>query len=92
MMNFRKYRGIRLSYEKQGLIYFTCRTYRFQPPEVQKKILRLCEKASRENPYALFCLLTSGKSTTNIALRFQIASENTLYNARRRFYEGWYRE
>lgn len=91
-MRFRKYKGIRLSYEKQGLIYFTCRTYYSQPPAVQEKILRLCTKASRENPYALFVLLTTGKNTTAVALQFNIASENTLYNARRRFYEQWDRK
>ena len=88
-MRFRKYKGIRLSYEKQGLIYFTCRTYREQPAKVQEKILTLCEKASRENPYALFVLLTTDQSTTAIAMKFNISSENTLYAARRRFYEMW---
>ena len=91
-MRFRKYKGIHLSYEKQGFIYFTCRTYNLQPPRVQEKILRLCVRSSRENPYALFVLLTTGKNTVEVAMKFNIASENTLYNARRRFYELWDRE
>lgn len=88
-MNFRKYKGIRLSYEEQGLIHFICRNYRKMPAEIQLKILDLCELSSRENPYALFCLLTEGKSTTSVAQRFCIASESTLYEARKRFYDGW---
>ena len=38
----RKMRGIQLSYEQQGLVYFICRTFPLQPHQTQDKILRLC--------------------------------------------------
>ena len=87
-MKFKKCRSIRLSYERQGLIFFTCRTYRDQPPAVQRKILRLCQQASRENPYALYLMLVTGQSPCRLAQDFHLA-ENTLYQARKRFYESW---
>ena len=91
-MRFRKYRGMRLTYEQQGLVYFTCRNYRNMPQQTQKKVLRLCQSEGGNNPYALFLLLTTGRSVQSLMGQFKIASESTLYEARNRFYRAWYEE
>ena len=36
---FKKRRGIRIPYEKQGLIYFNCVNYKDMPEDIQNKIL-----------------------------------------------------
>lgn len=91
-MRFRKYRGMRLTYEQQGLVFFTCRNYPRLPQEQQKKILRLCQRVGRNNPYALFLLLTTDRSVQSLMAQFKLGSESTLYEARNSFYRLWYEE
>ena len=88
-MGFKKRRGVRRSYDEQGLIYFTCKCYRLQPECVQKKILALCERAGGENAEALFVFLTTHVSRERILEEYHIGSETTLYRAVKRFFEGW---
>lgn len=91
-MRFRKYRGMSLTYEQQGLVFFICRNYEEQPKKIQEKILRLCQSEGGSNPYALFLLLTTGQSVQSIMEQFKIASETTMYDARNRFYRAWCEE
>lgn len=91
-MRFRKYRGMRLTYEQQGLVFFLCRNYRKLPKEQQKKVIRLCQMVGRNNPYALFLLLTTDRSVQSLMTQFKLASESTLYEARNSFYREWYAE
>ena len=91
-MRFRKYRGMQLTYEQQGMIFFTCRNYARLPREQQKKIIRLCQQAGRNNPYALFLLLTTNRSVQSLMAQFKLASETTLYEARNTFYRLWHEE
>ena len=88
-MGFKKRRGVRRPYDEQGLIYFTCKTYRLQPAEIQEKIRVLCERAGGENAEALFVFLTTHMSWQRILEEYHIGSETTLYRAAKRFYEGW---
>ena len=78
---FKKRRGIRLSYEKQGLICFICLDDPNQPQQIREKI------------DALFELLTSQKGVRSIVLRRRIAgekiSESRMYDLRKAFYEAW---
>lgn len=55
---FRKLRGVRLPYNVQGLIYFTCATYRQQDQKTKAKIRELCNSVGGEYAGALFDVLT----------------------------------
>lgn len=90
MKTFKKMRGIKLSYEKQGLIYFICINHRDMPEKIQKQILNLCIAVGGEHYQALYTALTDkSKSIRSVAMEFYI-SENLLYYYRKKFYERWY--
>ncbi len=86
---FKKRRGIRLSYNKQGLIYFICVNENDMPKEVQQKILNLCIEVGKEDYKALYDVVTkSDKSVLSISLEHHL-SEKALYRMRKDFYEKW---
>ena len=86
---FRKFRGMRISYNRQGLIYFTCMDVKNQPQEIQDKILNLCMDVSGEHYRALYKMLTdSTRNVHSIAMEFHIC-ETQLYHYRKIFYEKW---
>lgn len=86
---FKKYRGIRLPYKKQGLIYFICVNCKTMPEEIQRKILSLCAEVAGEHYGALYTMLTDDmRSVHSISIEYHI-SETQLYYYRKRFYEKW---
>lgn len=86
---FKKRRGINVSYNKQGLIYFICMNIEDMPEDVQKKIRDLCTLVGREHSDALYALLTDdSKNIHGVAMDFYI-SETQLYQMRKNFYERW---
>ena len=87
---FRKLRGVRLPYNTQGYIYFTCATFSQQPPEIQKKIEQLCSEQGGAYAGALFDVLTKAElySVERIATD-NFISAATLYRLRRKYYEAW---
>ncbi len=86
---FKKMRGIGLSYEKQGLVYFICANYNDMPEEVQKKIDQLCiEVAGAEYYQALRDVLIKQKSIETAAFDCP-CDETTLRRKRRNFYLNW---
>lgn len=87
-MSFKKLRGVRLPEEKQGLIRYTCLNFESLPEWMQKKIARLCDECGGEHSHALFEVMTTRRSMTEIALG-NFVDESTLYRARKRFYENW---
>lgn len=87
-MAFKKMRGCKLSYDKQGYIYFLCKNYAAQPEEVKKKIRTLCDEVAGEYSAALFSVLTSPKGVRRSAVEHYV-SERQLYELRRKFYERW---
>lgn len=88
-MKYRYYKGIRLSYNQQGLIYFTCQGYKKAPRQIRHKIDRLCAMIGGEDyGEALKQLVTTERSVTSIAMEYY-TSANTLYRLKRRFYEAW---
>ena len=91
-MRFRKLRGVSLPYREQGLIWFTCVNYDKQPPEIKKKIRRLCKECGKEHEKALFALLTRENVSMQWIEQEFYVSYNTLYNARMKFYERWNQE
>lgn len=87
-MAFKKYRGIALPEEKQGLIRYTCLDYAEQPAHVQRKIRRLCQEAGGSYGAAVWDTVCTRESVTSIAMRHHV-SESVLYDARKRFFESW---
>lgn len=87
-MGFKKLRGVDLPEERQGLIRYTCLTYRDQNTATQNKIKRLCQEHGGLYGAALWEVMCTRESVTSISMRHHV-SENTLYNARKDFYEAW---
>ncbi len=87
---FKKRRGIKIPYNKQGLIYFTCVNYNDMPEDVQEKIKKLCDDiGGKEYAEVLYKVVTdSNKSIRSLAMEYHI-SETQLYHYRKKFYEMW---
>ena len=86
---FKKRRGIKIPYNKQGLIYFTCANYYDMPEEIQIKIVDLCNEVGGEHSEVLYEVMTnSSKSIRKLAMEYHI-SETQLYHYRKKFYELW---
>lgn len=85
-MGFKMLRGVRLSYNQQGRIYFTCKNYLRESGETQKYIERLCSEAGGEYAPALFELLTSENATVPAVAMRHFMSDATLSRCRKRFY------
>ena len=87
---FKKRRGIKLPYNKQGLIYFACMNYDDMPEDVQNKIINLCNEVGKQHADVLFAVVTnSSKSIRSLSIEYHI-SEMSLYRYRKKFYEAWY--
>ena len=86
---FKKKKSINLSYNKQGIIYFTCQNYKELQQEVQEKIVNLCFYVAGEDYAALFELLTNEYKGLNCIAREHYISHVRLSNYRKRFYELW---
>ena len=86
---FKKRRGIKLPYNKQGLIYFSCVNHNDMPDDVKQKIVNLCNEVGKEYAEVLFEVVTnSNKSIRALAMDYHI-SESQLYLYRKKFYEAW---
>lgn len=86
---FKKRRGIRLPYNKQGLIYFTCMNINDMPENIQQKVLNLCVEVGQQDYKALYELLTNdNKSVLSISHEYFL-NEKLLYKMRKEFYEKW---
>lgn len=86
---FKKMRGIKLSYEKQGIIYFTLQNICEQPQEIRNKVKALCNELAGPDSRALYLFLTSRADTAqSISLKYYIA-ERKLYQLRKAFYMEW---
>lgn len=86
---FKRKRGIRLPYNKQGLIYFTCINFSNQPDKVKNKIMRLCDEIGQEYSSALFEVLTNDKKSLERIADENFLTEKKLTQMRKKFYETW---
>ena len=86
---FKKRRGIKLSYDEQGLIHFVCVNYRKLPDTVFDKITRLCDEVGKEHSEVLFQVMTNSKETIRTLAQEYHISETQLYYYRKQFYEHW---
>lgn len=87
-MSFKKIRGVSLPEEKQGLIRYTCLTYREQPQHIQRKIRRLCQEQGGQYSAALWEIMCTRESAVSISQRHHV-SESVLYEMRKHFFEAW---
>lgn len=88
-MAFKKLRGVNLTHDKQGYVYFVCATYRFQPEEVQRRILNLCAEIGGEDYQVLFDVLVKKEPVVRAAMD-HFLSEKKIYGMRKRFYESYF--
>jgi len=90
---FKHLRSVPLSYEQQGAIWFTCQTYRRQPPEVQARIRAVCTRVGGGDGMkrkAILALMTTRISWRECCDRHFI-SDATLDRLRRAFFAEWSR-
>lgn len=90
-MKFRRIRNLRMSYEKQGQIFFTLANYKDQPENVKKRIDALLQAAAggdRAYAFALRQWLID-EETLQQAAASNYVREATLIEMRKKFYEKW---
>lgn len=90
-MKFKKIRGIKLSYEKQGMIFFAMANYKSQGAAQRKRIDDLIEEVCRGDPAyvgALRAWLLEGKPFEAVARDFFV-NPSTMGRLRKKLYENW---
>ncbi len=85
---YRPRRSIKLSYERQGYIFFVSRSYRRLSAERQAAIRAHCDAVGGEYSRALFEFVTTARTPTEVCLRYYL-SQSTLYRAVKRYYESF---
>lgn len=85
---FRFKSAVKVSYNRQGYIYFVSRLFRELGEEEQRAILDLCREAGGEYQQALFEYVTMGASVTELTMKHFI-SRGTLFRIIRRYYESF---
>ncbi len=85
---FRFKRGVKVTYDRQGYIYFVSRLYKSLDEDRQRAILNLCMECGGEHYRALFEFVTSDTTATALELKYYI-SKATLYRVVQRYYEGF---
>ena len=85
---FRYKSSVRVSYERQGYIYFVSRRYRELPERQQREIVDLCLEHGGEYYQALFDFVTTDMGATAVCMKHHL-SRATLYRAVSRYYEGF---
>lgn len=86
--DFKRLPSVKISYDRQGMIFFTCRNYRNLPEREKRWIRALCDRVGGENADALFAFMTTDISWQQTCADFYI-SERTLVRLRKAFYESW---
>lgn len=85
MGKFRFKRGIPISYDAQGYIYFLSRRYRRLPLAKRRKIDELCGQAGGEYASALKEFVTTDRGAEEICGKYFI-SQSTLERLVKRYY------
>lgn len=83
---FRFKSGIRVSYNRQGYIYFASLLFGEMTAADQKKIRTLCLRCGGEYGEALMEFVTTDADATYISRKYNISRE-TLHRCVRRYYE-----
>lgn len=85
---FRFKKGIPVSYEDQGYIYFYSRRYRRLPRKERRRIEMLCAEAGGEYQEALLEFVTTDSGAVAVCARHYI-SQSTLERAVRKYYSAF---
>ena len=88
MGQFKYRRGIRLSYERQGYIFFLCRRFSALAPEQRDAIRALCRSAGGQYERALLRYLTTSAGMQRVCSEEHIGTA-TLWRCVKRFYESF---
>lgn len=88
MTGFRYHKGMGLPYERQGYIYFVCRSFERLCRSDRDTIRRAAADSCGEYADAVIELSTTAKSYQTVATEHYI-SVNTLYRALTEFYRGF---
>lgn len=92
MFLFKRKRSIRLSYYRQGLIYFLCANYSSLPQTCRDAIDRICNEVGGDYRDALFAVLTEKERNTSSVSMQYFVSNKRLFNLRARFYEEFWKQ
>lgn len=88
---FKRKRGIKLSYEQQGMVYFFCANYARLPRTSKVAIRKLCDEIAGRDSDALLVYLTKPEKDVGNVARNCFVSEKKLYKYRAQFYEEFWR-
>lgn len=89
MNRFKKMRSVKLPYEKQGFIYFTCMNYEELPDTVCAIFDKVCAEVGGKYRGELRELLITDKTAQEISMNHFIGLD-ALYRLRKRFYLEFY--
>lgn len=83
---FRFKESIKVSYKRQGYIYFTSLNYSSLNKEKQQKIISLCRECGGEHSKALFKAVTT-ETPLDLICDTHYISKATIYRIMREYYE-----
>lgn len=86
VFRFKYKKSIPLSYDRQGLVYFTSKCYKYLPVNRRRKIDRLIREVGREYADALRAFVIQGESYNQIEMKYY-CSASTLYRIVRDYYQ-----
>lgn len=83
---FRFKSSVPVSYDRQGVIYFTSRLFSELPPKEQEVIRQLCRDCGGAYSQALFEFVTTDAGAVRVCAQYNL-SRSTLERAVRKYYE-----
>ncbi len=88
---FKYMRSLKLSYERQGEIFFTCLRFKRLCEDEQERIKEICEACADGDSYkrrAIMAFMTTTATWQECCMRYHI-SDSTMARLRKKFYELW---
>ncbi len=90
-MKFKKIRGLKLSYERQGMIFFALANYKTLGSPQRNRIDELIQEVCKGDPAyvgAMRAWLLEGRSFEAVAREFFV-NPSTMGRLRKKLYENW---
>ena len=88
---FRFKRSVPVSYDRQGLVYFTSKLYKELDAQQQKTIRRLCKDVGGEYAKALFEFVTTNTGAKAVCAKYFL-SRSTLERITKKYYIAFLEE
>ena len=89
---FKRKKGIKLTYNQQGFVYFLCMNYDVLPASTKSLIKKLCDEVGGFNSLALFVFLTDPYMSSEAISQRYFVSVTRLGIMRAEFYERFYKK